>query len=102
MSRKKHQGPHKYQRIKWGKNETIVWRCVLPECTHYVQDKFIFGKNTVCWNCGATCSMDALRCTRARPTCNNCINKKRKIKEEETTPLDDLNALLGGLDKWPA
>ena len=72
----KHVGPHKYQRIEWGKNGTHVWRCVLPDCTHYLHKEMVKGKRSLCHKCGATFLMTTEHILREKPKCENCIDRK--------------------------
>lgn len=50
--RKAHHGPHKYRRIIYGKNETPIYRCLLPGCLHYIGEDFILGQTSLCNRCG--------------------------------------------------
>jgi hypothetical protein len=91
-SKPTHRGPHKYRRVKWGKHEAIVWKCVLTGCMHYIHDEFIEGKISLCYRCGNPFAMDKESMMRVKPCCSNCI--RRKVHD----PIADLDALIGGLD----
>jgi hypothetical protein len=105
MAKKRiHLGPHKYQRVKWGKNGTIIWRCALPSCPHYTHPEFISGKVTLCWDCGQPCLIDTVRITRVKPKCDGCIKSKDRDKDKEEKkievkePLSEIEQLLKGLN----
>jgi ribosomal protein S27AE len=94
MAKKRsHPGPHKYQRVEWGKNKTIVWRCMLTNCSHYMHDDFIIGKQTLCHRCGDPTLMNKERQTRVRPVCESCKRVTGEMQEVNKM-VDDI---LGGL-----
>jgi hypothetical protein len=68
--RKKHV--HKYQRIKLPKGK-FIFRCMLPDCSHYLFEEFILGKSSICWYCGNPFTIDKTQRERARPHCG-CRN----------------------------
>jgi len=69
---------HKYQRVKWGKNKTIVWRCMLPNCQHYLHSDFIVGKVSICHGCGSQYVITLEKSHRAKPKCDDCLNPNLK------------------------
>lgn len=70
-----HSGPHKYIKVKWGKNGTIVWRCILRNCMHYLHDEFVEGKLSLCHKCGGRFTMNKDKMRRTKPKCDNCQTK---------------------------
>lgn len=107
MARKKkkgaqHPGPHKYQRIKWRSRKAdgepyIIFKCMLPGCTHYVPRDLVVGNETICWKCGRTFQMAYAHTYLAKPHCVYCT---KGVKKEEVA-LDDVTAnldkILGGI-----
>lgn len=87
---KAHAGPHKYKRVKWGDKGTLVWRCMLENCQHYLHAEMIENKQSRCWKCGRTFVMDKDRMQRVKPKCSGCIDHKDAITEQ-------LDRLLKGL-----
>lgn len=80
---------HKYKRAKLGKNKQfVVYRCVLPDCTHYLAEHHIVGQRNVCWVCGKPHIIyrDS-NGVLARPHCKSCT-KSKKGKDEEVITFD--------------
>lgn len=72
---KKQKAPihtHKYEKIKWGTNKTIIWKCALVDCSHYLHVEFILGKKSICWKCGNQFLMTYSKLLRNRPKCDKC------------------------------
>lgn len=105
---KKHT--HKYERRKLGKNKDyIVYACVLPDCTHYLERSLAKGMKSICWKCGNVFTMTMRSLTRRKPVCNDCLGTVRpdiaarnskfkstlneKIKQIETSNEDLLGFL---------
>lgn len=106
MARKKkvvqHTGPHKYQRIQWRSRQAkgepyVIFKCMLPGCTHYVPRDLVVGNETICWRCGKIFQMAYTHTYLKKPHCIACT----KGKEGEAVPLDDVTAnldkILGGI-----
>ena len=103
MKRKEHI--HKYRLVQWGKKGTIVYRCMLPGCPHYVHATFIRNRLTICWQCGDTLVMTPDKMRRVKPKCDKCVklhpNSLRR-KDGRIIDIDDpsinIDALLEGLE----
>ena len=68
-----------------GKN-SVMYRCMLPGCSHYVRDIFIVGRIAKCPYCGEDFVITSELARRKRVHCENCTNKKDdKLAPEETT-----------------
>lgn len=65
---------HKYARVN---NAYMrVWRCMLPDCSHYLpnhQEFLLEGKYTMCWKCGNTCIMNPAQMDMDKPLCDECL-----------------------------
>ena len=83
---------HKYLRVKTNKNETVIYRCVLPGCTHYITEEFIIGRECLCWRCKeeVTFVIQGRMKYRTRPYCD--LHKKDKV--EEVVPSNVVDDLL--------
>lgn len=90
MPRKKTSHIHQYQKVEWGKNGTIVWRCVLPGCSHYLHDQFIDGKRSLCNECRAVFIMNKDKMRRKKPKCDRCQMKKDPIAAKFDSLLEGL------------
>lgn len=94
----KHEGPHKYIKKKIGDKSKPykLWKCAIPGCTHYIKYELGEGRFTICWRCGATCTLDKLTMELTRPHCKSCTRGK---KEEDVAIKDSialLTTLFGG------
>ena len=63
---------HMYEKVKWGANKTVVWKCCLVECRHYLHVEFILGKKSLCFKCGQPFLMTYTKLLRNRPKCDDC------------------------------
>lgn len=68
---KKHT--HKYAKVdlSFGK----VWRCLLPECNHYMpqhMEELVNGRHSVCNSCGARFILNPLNMQDDTPECDEC------------------------------
>ncbi len=60
---------HKYRRVRLGKNKRYtVYRCVRPNCTHFIEEKLVLGRSTICWKCGAEFIMTE-KTMKMKPNC---------------------------------
>lgn len=74
---------HQYKRVK-GKN-SVMYRCVLPGCSHYVRDIFIVGRIAKCPYCGENFLVTNELARRKTLHCEDCTSRKSAIKPEEVT-----------------
>jgi len=65
---------HKYKKVTMGKN-FVVYKCVLPGCTHYVRSELAVGRFSLCWMCEGQFVMTEISATRLKPKCQSCIDK---------------------------
>lgn len=71
---------HQYKRVNLEKS--IVYRCVIPGCSHYVRKAFIINRIAVCPYCGKNYVITPKIAQLKTLHCNDCTNSK-KIKPEE-------------------
>lgn len=90
---KKKAHVHKYQLIKWGKNQTLVFRCMLAGCPHYIHKEMALARVSLCHKCDRPFIMNKYSIERKYPKCESCV---RTLKQQDPV-FDDLDALLGGL-----
>lgn len=78
MSRQKHI--HKYKKIKLGK-DYIVFRCLLPDCSHYIRRELAEGKVSICNRCNQPFIMtkNVVR-KHAMPHCDDCVVRRDEQK----------------------
>lgn len=82
----KNNHTHKYVRTELSPTY-LVYKCVLPNCTHYLPTKLVIGRMSICWNCGVPFQIVArgTRPLKKKFICDNCWEQKNrkddKIKE---------------------
>ncbi len=75
---------HKYQRVPLGSNGHEVFRCMLRNCSHYIAEVFVIGREAICWRCE---KVHVVRKTRqnhvaVKPICEECrLMRRRKPAE---------------------
>ena len=76
---------HKYERTVIGNKEWVVYRCTLPDCSHYLPvANLIIGKESICWGiCDGTTiyTQDDYNQKLKRPMCASCRELRQKQKE---------------------
>lgn len=83
---------HKYKRTKTPRG-SIIYRCVLPDCTHYLGAHHIVGKRNICWVCGNQHIIyQDSNGVLARPHCRQCT-KTKKDKDEDVLTFDIPNVM---------
>ena len=89
---KAHPGrAHQYRRVRMGKGKDyVVYRCILPGCSHYINKELAPGRESICWECGKTFFMTTRSLQQAKPTCG-C----KSFRAERLAGLD-VDALLKG------
>lgn len=87
---KKFSHIHKYMKVEWGKNKTVVFRCMIPGCTHYVHEEMVRNRRSLCWKCGNPFVMTLEKLLRKKPKCDDCQGGTAKV----TPILGKLDALL--------
>lgn len=65
---------HTYERPRWNKN---IYRCVAPDCSHYIQKKLLLGKYALCPECSSQFILTREKLLRAKPKCDFCSNTKK-------------------------
>lgn len=73
MGPKKHI--HKYKRTKLGKS--IIYRCMLVACPHFISKDLIEGRLSICSRCETpfVITKRTLKNCPANPHCENCYPK---------------------------
>lgn len=92
MPAQKHNHIYKRTVLK----DSVVYRCMKPDCTHYLRDVFIEGRAAECPECHEVFVLTKhLLHQRVMPTCPNCRIKNAKVKK--TPHKDKTDALLSRL-----
>lgn len=87
---------HKYYKARVGK--MIVYRCALPDCSHYLRKELVTNHMSLCFRCNQPFMLPkAPSLLKAKPWCDEC-EKTRKAKQSEVEIPDELmKKILGGL-----
>ena len=76
---------HKYERTEIGNKGWVVYRCTLPDCSHYLPSaQMMVGKESICWGvCESTViySQEDYNQKLKRPMCLSCRDLRQKQKE---------------------
>jgi hypothetical protein len=91
---------HLYEKVKWGKEGTVIWKCQVLNCTHYLHVEFILGRTSICYKCGLPFTMTPPKLLRKKPKCDKCqqlsgqgpkrIDKVVAKKDEGSPSIPDL------------
>lgn len=90
-----HESAHKYQREIFNSGY-IVYRCILPDCSHYLNYKLALGHRTICHGCGVEFIIGktiTARKGKYQPKCPTCVKKHPLAKKEEVTSF--VSSLVG-------
>lgn len=93
----KHALPHRYVRKRTEKG-SILFRCNLPGCTHYLTNTFIDGQESLCHECGNKFVIMGNERYKKLPLCASCRNKRKKVNPEVVVPTDAIAELLNILE----
>jgi len=87
---------HRYTRIKLGKNDYIVFRCVRPGCSHYIRQELVVGKIAQCWRCEGDFVMNQKTAMLKKPHCHKCTKTPEKYKKQKLVPqsVEERQAML--------
>lgn len=86
---------HKYRRVYLDKaKQTPVYRCMLPDCSHYIAAILVIGKSSICWKCNGpfVITPAVLQRSEATPCCG-CARKRK--------PVDCITPAFNQVDEQP-
>jgi hypothetical protein len=103
---------HKYRRTFVGKKlgkknkddakpRTPIWRCMLPNCQHYLFTETVIGKTAICWKCDDTFNIKKFHLERVRPVCSKCrgiVEKSTMTEQQEADITSGIEAVLEGMN----
>jgi hypothetical protein len=102
MARRSRRHPvHRYQRFRLKQSGKVVYRCMIPGCTHYLFEEFALGQKSICNRCDKEFVMTRAAMDLKKPHCLECTRGYKK-KDEPSKPqtadvLQNLDNLLKGL-----
>lgn len=97
---------HKYKRTFLGnksnkKSKTPIWRCMLPNCQHYLLTETVIGKDALCWRCGDIFNIKKFHLERVKPLCSKCrgiIDKTAITPQEQADITSGIEAVLESMN----
>lgn len=73
---------HQYQGIVMGKNGNFLYKCMLPDCPHFLPvTELAIGRSSICWGgCGnvVTITPDMVGRKLQKPRCDNCREERKQ------------------------
>lgn len=91
---------HRYRRRNLTRDKSkppyIVFACLKPNCTHWIEVKMALGKEAECYICGNKFIIGKVELGQAKPHCVNCTKgKDGKVKAKQIEVNDEaFNNLL--------
>ena len=84
----KHDGPHKYIRGVFKQSGTLIFRCGLPGCPHFLYEPLIVGKISVYWRCDLSFIVTQKTTKYKKFHCEDCTRGKFKNIPSETVKVE--------------
>lgn len=73
---------HKYLRVINDKKEGyIVYKCVVPGCTHYQRRELLLGNEAICWVCNLGMVLSLADLGMKKPRHFECRRVRPSVKE---------------------
>lgn len=92
---KAHDGPHKYIQAKF-KTGTLIFKCGIPGCPHFVYEPLIVGRISICWRCDGVFVITGRSVRSKKLHCEGCTRfQKVRIPEEMSY---DIERLVGTVE----
>lgn len=86
MTRRKHI--HKFKKTDIGRKngpndrkKYIVFKCVLPDCSYYIEASLAEGKFCLCNRCNNLMVMTKLAMVLTKPHCADCTEHKKELPD---------------------
>ena len=73
---------HRYKRVNLATTphkKYPVYRCILPNCNHYISPALLIGKQASCPRCGVEYVITADLARLVKPHCRKCTIEKEKV-----------------------
>jgi len=78
---------HKYLRVINNKPPGyVVYKCIIPGCTHWLRRELLIGREAICWRCGTSMFLTKPDLDMKKPRHYDCrrVNKETSIGEGAT------------------
>lgn len=89
---------HQYERSKVNKE---IYRCIHPQCTHYMNRAYLEGKLAICYGCKNPFKLTWQQLRNKRPVCEFCSKspKAKALRDIRDTVLSNIPKELDDLFK---
>ena len=88
MAKKKHLHLYKKVNISRSGEPFIVFKCMKPDCSHYIRVELVENKHCECNRCHEPMIMTKSAMSLTLPHCSNCVKRKN------TTEIIKISQLL--------
>lgn len=90
---------HMYKRYSVGAKKWVIYRCMLPNCTHHVLPQMLVGRLSICYRCGEDFTCGEKDLNRAQPHCEPCTNPDLSPKGRKRVKVNTeaVSSILGNL-----
>lgn len=85
---------HKYKKTVFRQSRTVVFKCTLPGCTHFILPELLLGRKSICWRCEK--EHVVIDNGLAKQICESCRSLRRKKKKFNESTIDTLMNFIGG------
>ena len=78
----KKQHTHKY--LKQTTTGSPVWRCMLPDCNHFMPshlEPLVIGRTSYCWECNDKFILTEQSMKRNKPLCDDCSPEVQALQQ---------------------
>lgn len=85
---------HKYKKALLGKK--IIYKCILPDCPHYLLRELVTNKLCLCHNCNNPFVLPkAPSLLKSKPWCPACEETRKVKKDVPNIPEDAMARIMG-------
>ncbi len=89
---------HKYIKVTFNREGTsILWKCILTNCGHYLVNEMVLGRQCVCHRCENIFEMGRKNLDQKKPHCITCT-RPANTKGRKTEGDNEINTILQNLD----
>ena len=97
---------HKYKYVNLTRNPKKepyhVYKCVLPNCSHYIRMELIDGKEAMCYKCDDIFTIREARIKKGKQIyvklhCENCVQNSGRRTPDKVQHVDDIDKLINSL-----
>lgn len=106
MKKQKDHSIHKYYWSQFKVSKTVIYRCGVEGCTHFIYEPLVVNRLSLCWRCGDAFVITVKSLRSKKLHCESCTRgKHNKIKEKtiveikQEAELDDVMRMIEGFEE---